>query len=94
VHLAERTQLEESLRQCDTRIAAMRLKLNTLGNHPSRAAFERLFHQMQGARDQVAEAVRRMPLEVGGLYHEDKERYDFALAALDRVIKDWDKVAG
>ena len=35
----------------------------------------RLYHQMQGARDQVAEAVRRLPLEVGGLYHEDHERF-------------------
>ena len=41
-------------------------KLNVLANHADKARFVRLYHQMQGARDQVAEAVERLPLEVGG----------------------------
>ncbi len=94
VHIVERAELEESLRSCDARISAIRLKLNALGNHASRPTYERLYHQMLGARDQVAETVRRIPLETGGLYHEDKERYEQGLAALDRVLKKWDKVTG
>jgi hypothetical protein len=47
-----------------------------------------------GARDQVAESVRRIPLETGDLYHEDKERFEQALAAFDRVLKRWAQVGG
>jgi len=49
---------------------------------------------MLGARDQVAESVRRIPLETGGLYHEDKERFEQALAAFDRVLQRWVKAGG
>ena len=44
-----------------------RQKLDTLGNHPQREAYERIYHQMLGARDQIAETVRRLPLETGSL---------------------------
>ena len=47
---------------------------------------------MLGARDQVAETVRRLPLETGALYDEDKERYEDALAAFDRVYRRWEAV--
>ena len=94
VHILERPQLEQALRSCEERILPVRQKLNALGNHPERPTFERLYHQLLGARDQVAESVRRLPLETGGLYHEDKDRFEQALAAFDRVLKRWVKVVG
>jgi hypothetical protein len=94
VHILERPQLEQALRSCEERLVPVFKKLNALGNHADRPAFERLYHQLLGARDQVAEAVRRLPLETGGLYHEDKERFEQALAAFDRVLKRWAKAGG
>src|SRR5581483_7019870 len=86
VHLHERGALEESLHSCEDRMQGVRQKLDTLGSHPRRADHERIYHQMLGARDQLAEAVRRLPLETGALYDEDKERYDQAVAAFDRAF--------
>jgi hypothetical protein len=91
VHLHERGQLEEALRSCDQRLSAALQKLNVLANHAEKPRFVRLYHQMQGARDQVAEAVRRLPLEVGGLYHEDHERFHQAMEALERTWSRWEK---
>jgi hypothetical protein len=90
VHFHERAALEETLRSCDERIQAIRQKLDTLANHPRRADYERIYHQMVGARDQIAESVRRLPLETGALYHEDKERYDQAVAACERTFSRWE----
>jgi hypothetical protein len=70
----------------------MAAKLTALGNHPGRAAYQRLFHQMQGACDQMAEAVRRLPLETGALYEEDHERFQAAVEALGRLFQNWDGV--
>jgi hypothetical protein len=94
VHILERPQLDQALRSCEERTLAVRQKLSALGNHPDRPIYERLYHQLLGARDQVAESVRRIPLETGGLYDEDKERFEQALAAFDRVLKRWAKVGG
>lgn len=94
VHILERPQLEQALRSCEERLVPVLKKLNALGNHADRPTFERLYHQLLGARDQVAEAVRRIPLETGGLYHEDKERFEQALAAFERVLKQWAKAGG
>ncbi len=91
-HFAERPQLEETLRTWEQKISTVTGKLTALGSHPGRAAYERLFHQMQGARDQMAEAVRRMPLETGALYDEDRERFEAAVAALGRLFQSWDGV--
>ena len=79
---------------CDQRLDAALQKLNVLANHAERPVFVRLYHQMQGARDQAAEAVRRLPLEVGGLYHEDHERFEQAIAAIDRIWRRWEKTGG
>jgi hypothetical protein len=54
-----------------------------------RSTFDRLFAQMLGARDQVADCARRIPGETGGLYEEDHHRLEEALAALDRVEARW-----
>lgn len=90
IHLLERAQWQGVLKTCEERLAKARQKLNVLGNSPSRPAFERLYAQMLGARDQVAEAIRRLPLETGDLYEEDKHRVEQAVAALDRVVQRWD----
>ena len=90
VHIHERAQWQGVLKTCEDRIAGARQKLNVIGASSSRADFERLFAQMLGARDQVAEAIRRLPLETGDLYEEDKHRVEQAVAALDRVFQRWD----
>ncbi len=92
VHLAERKPLEEKLRETDEKIAAVGQKLVAMGGHPQRDAYERLYHQMQGTRDQMAEAVRRMPLETGTLYDEDRERLESAEAALSRLLERWEAI--
>jgi hypothetical protein len=89
-HFAERAELEERLRSIEGRIQAVRRQLNALGGRPDRSGPERLYFQMLGARDQVAEAVRRLPLETGALYDEDKERYTEALAAFERAYRRWE----
>ena len=94
VHLHERARLDEALRKCDERLNSALQKLNVLANHAQKEVLVRLFHQLQGARDQVAEAARRMPLEVGGLYHEDEERFNQAMDAIERIGGAWDKAGG
>jgi hypothetical protein len=46
---------------------------------------------MLGARDQISEAVRRLPMEVGHMYEDDKLRLEEAEAALERLFKEWQK---
>jgi hypothetical protein len=89
-HFTERKPLEEKLREWDEKIAAIGRKLAAMGSHPNRDTYGRLYHQMQGARDQMAEAVRRLPLETGTLYEEDRERLAIAEAALSRVMQRWE----
>jgi hypothetical protein len=93
-HLHEKAKLEESLRSTDELLHALQKKLSALGNHSERARFERLYFQMLGARDQMAEAVRRLPMETGDLYDEDRERYEQAMAAFDRAYRQWDSASG
>jgi hypothetical protein len=89
-HWDERAALEQKLQLWDQKIGAAAQKLAVLGNAASRASHERIYHQMLGARDQLAEAVRRLPRETGALYHEDKERLAAAEAALQRLVQRWD----
>ncbi len=91
-HFAERPHLEETLCSWEQKISSVTGKLTALGNHPGRATYERLFHQMLGARDQLADSVGRMPLETGALYDEDRERFEAAVAALERLFQRWDGV--
>ncbi len=90
VHFAERAELEQRLRSIEERIQAVRRQLDAMVGKPDRAGAERLYFQMLGARDQVAEAVRRLPLETGALYDEDKERYTEAVAAFERAFRRWE----
>jgi hypothetical protein len=89
VHFTERAQLEGVLRSFDQRLESASQKLNLLANHADKPRFLRLYHQLQGARDQVAETARRLPLEVGGLYHEDHERFEQAVEAFERTWRRW-----
>jgi len=93
-HFHEREKLEESLRAAEERLSAARQKLSAFASHPQNAAFVRLYHQMMGARDQIAECVRRMPLEAAELYEEDNERYVQAVAALERTWGKWQAAGG
>ncbi len=90
VHLLEKPHWLGVLQSVETRLATPRQKLSVLGNDPKRPAFEKLYAQMLGARDQVADAVKRLPLETGGLYEEDHHRVEEAVAALDRLFQKWD----
>lgn len=91
-HFGERQMLEDTLCSWEQKIGTVAEKLSVLATHPDRTGYERLFHQMMGARDQVAEAVRRMPLETGALDEEDRERLHSAIAALERLFQKWDRV--
>jgi hypothetical protein len=88
-HFHEREKLEASLRGAEELLNAARQKLSAMANHAERAKFVRLYHQMMGARDQIADSVRRIPLEAADLYEEDKERYRNAVAALERTWRKW-----
>ena len=90
VHLKEKSHWQSVLQTVEGRLAVARQKLNVLGNDPKRPAFERIYAQMLGARDQVADAVKRLPQETGDLYEEDHHSLDNAVAALDRLFQKWD----
>ncbi len=90
IHAGERAYWMGVLQSCEQRIATARRKLDVLGATPSRPAFERLYAQMLGARDQVADAAKRLSMETGDLYAEDRHRLEEAVAALDRVLKLWE----
>ncbi|WP_165219143.1 hypothetical protein [Aquisphaera insulae] len=90
-HYGEKPTLVAALKSWDEKIAGVARKLATLkADQPNRLTFERAYHQMLGARDQMADAIRRMPLEAAALYHEDQERLKNAEAALVRLMARWD----
>lgn len=91
-HFSERAKLEEALRTCDDRITSARRLLDAKGNLAGNARGVRLYHQLLGVRDQIAECARRMPLETGSLYDEDQERFKQATAALARVWQRWEQL--
>lgn len=92
-HFGERPALESRLRACDEKLAAVRRKFALLASHPRRADYARLVFQLQGARDQLADAAYRMTREAGGLYHEDHERLEVAERAFSFIHQRWDSVA-
>jgi hypothetical protein len=85
VHVRERAHWEGVLRHWDAKIAHCGAELGP----DSSPARQRMHVQMRGARDQIADAVRRLPLEVGDLYEEDKHRLEEAVAALERLVGAW-----
>ncbi|MFO0892786.1 MAG: hypothetical protein U0790_27050 [Isosphaeraceae bacterium] len=90
-HWSERAGLEDRLKAWDQKIGDYARRLATLRDSASRASFERIYHQMTGARDQFADAARRLPRETGALYHEDLERLENAESALQRLVQRWDR---
>lgn len=46
----------------------------------------RVLAQMVGSRDQIRDSAKRLPREVTHMYHEDLERLEHAVAALDRLF--------
>jgi hypothetical protein len=89
VHIHERAQWQAVLKTCEDTIVATRRKLDVLGDRHNRGRLTRLYAQMLGARDQVADAAKRMPGETGDLYIEDHHRLEEAVAALKRVEQAW-----
>lgn len=89
-HFAERTKLAETLNRVDERMGQAAKKLAVLARDPRLVDFSRLYHQMMGARDQIAECARRIPREAGELYHEDHERLDQAVQAFERVVRQFE----
>ncbi|MFO0951573.1 MAG: hypothetical protein U0835_10550 [Isosphaeraceae bacterium] len=93
IHVHERAHWNDVLKSCEERVALASRKLAGLGASADRSKFDRLYAQMEGARDQVADAARRLPVEAGALYHEDLERIEQALAAMERVWKSWESLS-
>jgi len=89
-HLHEKPHWQSVLLRVESRLTTARQDLGGLANDDRRPAFERIYAQMLGARDQVADAVKRLPQETGDLYEEDHHRADEAVAALDRLFQKWD----
>lgn len=87
VHAGERARFRAILETWDTRIGKARGELD--GDAPGSARMD-LFARMLGARDQLADAARRLPMEVTEMYHEDHHRLDEAVAALERLFARWD----
>lgn len=89
IHFGEQAAYLELLQSFDARIAEFRRKLDALGGGADRPKYEKLFLQLQGARDQTADTIRRMPLEAAELYREDRERFQAAIEAFERIAKCW-----
>jgi hypothetical protein len=87
VHIRERAQWQEVVGRWSERVVEAQTTLSARGNDPLLA---RLYAQMLGARDQIADAARRLPMEVGDLYEEDRHRLDEAVAALERLFAQWE----
>jgi hypothetical protein len=91
VHFPEREELGRVLASCEERLSTAVAKLRDQPDQAKKSNLLRLYHQLQGARDQVAEGARRLPLEAAGLYHEDHERFQQATAAFERTWRQWEK---
>ncbi len=92
-HYGERPALEARLKALDEKLAATRRKLALVTNHPRRDDYQKLVFQLQGARDQFADASYRMVREATHLYEEDHERIEAAERAFAFVLRRWDAVA-
>lgn len=89
VHIQERAHWKGILQHWEERIAGARKELEAMDSGPKRAFFERKYAQMLGARDQIATASARLPMEVGDLYEEDRHRLEVGVEALERLFREW-----
>lgn len=83
IHVREKPKWQALLYEWDAKIAHAR---NELSAWADQAAAQLLQAQMEGARDQLASAVRRMPVEAGNVYDEDKHLLERSVAALQRIV--------
>ena len=90
VHIRERPELQQVLRSWEERIDKAGQALAQKADSPDRSHLERLYFQMLGARDQLADAVRRLPMEVGNLYEEDHLKLEEATSSLERLMRRWE----
>jgi hypothetical protein len=81
VHIRERAAWQKRLADAEAQIAASRQS-----SQANRAGADLILAQMAGARDQIADAIRRLPMEVGELYEEDAHRVHEAEQALKRLV--------
>ena len=87
VHIRERAQWQAVLAKWEARIDGPVTRSPT---RPTGRGATLLLAQMSGARDQIADAVARLPMEVGEMYEEDKHRVEQAEAALGRLFARWE----
>lgn len=90
VHARERPRWAGVLKTWEDRISEAKLKFDRIAPGPKRAPYERLYFQMLGARDQIADAAARLPMEVDSMYEEDKHKLEEGVAALERLFLKWD----
>ncbi|MFO0958455.1 MAG: hypothetical protein U0800_13660 [Isosphaeraceae bacterium] len=90
VHIGERARWKGVLDAWQGRIDDVRRRLDHIAPGPKRAPYEKVYFQMCGARDQIAEAAARLPMEVDHMYHEDLRRLKEAVSALERLFARWD----
>jgi hypothetical protein len=88
VHIRERAEWSALLKSWEDRVAEARRQLPS---RPDREKAAVLIAQMTGALDQIRDAAKRLPMEVGGLYDEDRFRLDLAVSALERLFARWGK---
>jgi hypothetical protein len=86
VHIRERAQWQAVLKTWQDRVANAAAELPS---KPDRAVADRLYAQMLGSVDQIADAAKRLPMEVGEMYEEDHHRLEEAVAALERLFARW-----
>jgi hypothetical protein len=86
VHVRDRGRLKELVAHWEHQLATFGQELAASPDDPHR---RRLYAQMLGARDQLADAARRMPMEVGDLYDEDHHRLECAVEAFERLGRQW-----
>lgn len=85
-HTTEGPKWQELLASWDAKIEPL-LKAIPVGTSLGELGEKgRVLAQMIGSRDQIRDAANRLPREVTHLYHEDMERLDFAVAALERLF--------
>jgi thioredoxin-like negative regulator of GroEL len=88
VHIRERAEWAAVLKTWEDRVAGARRQA---ASRPDQAAAAVQLAQMSGAVDQIREAARRLPMEVGDIYAEDRFRLELAVSALERLFARWGK---
>ena len=86
-HTTEGPKWLALLAEWDTKIEAL-LKTVPAGTSLGQLGEKgRVLAQMVGSRDQIRDSAKRLPREVTHMYHEDLERLEHAVAALERLFQ-------